>query len=101
MEVEMSVGSCSAYIRELYCPTLSAQGCRFLHSTDRGALIGPFARTFTKQIRAFSVVGSSGWNGLPLALCLLPRVHSDTSYSHLKHIHSHISLQPRWGRNHF
>ena len=34
--------------------------------------------------RAFSVVGPSVWNGLPLALWLLPRVHSDTFYSSLK-----------------
>jgi len=47
-------------------------------------LFVPFARTSTLQISAFSVVGPSVWNGLPLALRLLPRVHSDGFYSSLK-----------------
>ena len=44
----------------------------------------PFARTSTRQTCAFSVVGPSVWNGLPLALRLLPRVHSNAFYSSLK-----------------
>ena len=34
--------------------------------------------------RAFSAVGPSVWNGLPLAQRLLPRVHYDTFYSSLQ-----------------
>src|SRR6218665_2107523 len=41
-------------------------------------------RTDNRTPRAFSVVGPSVWNGLPLALRLFPRVHSDTFYSDLK-----------------
>jgi len=46
-----------------------------------------FARTSTHQIRAFSVVEPSvqtAWNGIPLALRLLPGVYSDAFYSSLK-----------------
>ena len=49
-----------------------------------GVLFVPIARTSTRQTRAFSVVGPSALNGLPLALRLLPRVHSDAFYSSLK-----------------
>jgi len=49
-----------------------------------GVTLVPFARTTTRQIRAFSAVGPSVWNGLPLALRLLPWVHSDAFYSSLK-----------------
>jgi len=44
----------------------------------------PFARTFTRQTRAFPVVGHSVWNGLPLAQQLLPRVHSEFCKETLK-----------------
>src|SRR6218665_1546892 len=49
-----------------------------------GFLFAPFARTSTTQARAFSVVGPSVWNGLPLSQRLLPRILSDTFYSSLK-----------------
>src|ERR1043165_3309663 len=61
------LGLAPAYLRDLCCPTSSAQGRRSLCSTERGVLMVPFARTATKQNRAFSVVGPSLWNGLPLA----------------------------------
>src|SRR6218665_3999741 len=38
----------------------------------------------TTQARAFSVVGPSVWNGLPLSQRLFPRILSDTLYSSLK-----------------
>src|SRR6218665_3513130 len=41
-----------------------------------GVLSVPFARTSTRQARACSVVGPSVWNGLSLALRLLPGFHS-------------------------
>ena len=49
-----------------------------------GVIFVSFARTSTRQTRTFSVVGASVWNGLPLALRLLPRVNSDAFYSCLK-----------------
>src|SRR6218665_3223559 len=54
-----------------------------VHS-KQGLLFVPFARTSTTQARAFSVVGPSVWNGLPLSQRLLPRILSDTFYSSLK-----------------
>src|SRR6218665_2480860 len=55
-----------------------------LRSSEQGLLFVPFARTSTTQARAFSVVGPSVWNGLPLSQRLLPRILSDTFYSSLK-----------------
>src|SRR6218665_534190 len=49
-----------------------------------GVLFVPFASTSTRQTHAFSVVGPSIWNGLPLALRLLPKAHPDAFYSSLK-----------------
>src|SRR6218665_3000001 len=75
----------SACLRDLIYLTLDIRGCSFLRSMKRGVLFVPFARTSARQTRAFSVIGSSIiWNGLPLALRLLPRVHLDTFYSSLK-----------------
>src|SRR6218665_4002478 len=57
----------------------------YLRSMEQGwVLFVPFARTSTHQTRSFSVVGPSVWNGLPLALRLLPRVHSDAFISSLR-----------------
>ena len=42
-------------------------------STEEGLLHVPFARISSVQKRAFSVVGLSIWNALPLVLCSLPR----------------------------
>src|SRR6218665_555159 len=39
----------------------------------------PFAPASTTQYRAFSVVGPSIWNGLPLGLCLPPSTDSSAS----------------------
>ena len=78
------LGLAPAYLRDLCCPTLGAPGRRSLRSTERGVLMVPFARTATKQNRAFSVVGPSLWNGLPLMLRLHPRIHSESFYTCLK-----------------
>ena len=78
------LGLAPAYLRDLCCPTLGAPGRRSLRSTERGVLMVPFARTATKQNRAFSVVGPSLWNGLPLTLRLHPRIHSESFYTCLK-----------------
>src|SRR6218665_3909130 len=51
---------------------------------EQRALLSTISRTSTTQARAFSVVGPSVWNGLPLSQTLLSRILSDTFYSSLK-----------------
>ena len=53
------LGLAPAYLTKLCSPTLSARGSRSLRSAEQGLLSVPFARTSTKQSRAFSVVGPS------------------------------------------
>ena len=62
-----------AYLWDLCCPTPGPRAYSSLRSIERGLLFVPFARTSTSQARAFSVVGPSVWNGLPVAQRLLPR----------------------------
>src|SRR6218665_3601727 len=64
-------------------PSAPEVAVHFAH-LEQGLLFVPFARTSATQGRAFSVVGPSVWNGLPLAQRLLPRILSDTFYSSLK-----------------
>ena len=78
------LGLAPAYLRELCCPVLTARGSRSLRSSEQGLLLVPFARTSTRQNRAFSVVGPLTWNGLPLELRLLPRTYSSVFFSRLK-----------------
>src|SRR6218665_1342098 len=75
------LGLAPAYLRDLCYPTLGIRGRSSLRSTKRGVLFVPFVCTSTRQVHEFSVVGTSVWNGLPLALRLLPRVLSDALYS--------------------
>jgi len=76
------LGLAPAYLQDLCCPTPGTRGRSSLGSSDQGLLFVPFART--TQARAFSVVGPSVWNGLPLSQRLLSRILSDTFYSSLK-----------------
>src|SRR6218665_25815 len=65
----------------LYAPTAAAERkppC-FIVSRQQ-----PFARTSTRQKRAFAVAGPSIWNGLPLSIRSLPRTLSQTFLSPLK-----------------
>ena len=78
------LGLAPAYLIELCCPTLSARGTRSLRSAEQDLLYVPHARTATKQSRAFSVVGPSIWNELPLALRSLPKIPTHLFPSHLK-----------------
>src|SRR6218665_2870836 len=79
------LGFAPAYFRDLCRPTTGTRGHRSsLRSSEQRLLFVPFARTSTTQARAFSVVGPSVWNGLPLSQRLLPRILSDTFYSRLK-----------------
>ena len=78
------LGLTPTYLLDLCRPVSGAQGSRSLRSAGKGVLTVPFARTYTMQSRAFSVVGPVVWNGLPLELRLLPRSLSDTFYNRLK-----------------
>src|SRR6218665_2226273 len=78
------VGLAPVYLRELCCPPLSAMSLRSLLSSQQGLLLVPFVRTSSKQIRAFSMVGPSTWNGLPSELRIFNRTLSRAFFSHLK-----------------
>src|SRR6218665_3014238 len=69
------------YLVEFCGPTQSARNSRSLRSADQGLLRVPFARTATRQKRAFAVAGPSIWNDLPLSIRLLPRTLSQTFLS--------------------
>jgi len=49
-----------------------------------GQLLVPRAATATRQRRAFSIVGPSTWNGLPLDVRLLPKNNESLFYRLLK-----------------
>src|SRR6218665_73789 len=55
------LGLAPAYLVEFCGPTQSARSSRSLRSADRGLLRVPFARTSTRQKRAFAVAGHSIW----------------------------------------
>ena len=78
-----------AYLVQFCGPTQSARSSRSLRSADQGLLrVGlQFARTSTRQKRAFAVVGPSIWNGLPLYIRSLPRTLS----------HTFLSIWSCWG----
>src|SRR6218665_972781 len=78
------LGLAPAYLVEFCGPTQSARSSCSLRSADRGLLRVPFARTSTRQKRAFAVAGPSIWNGLPLSIRSLPRTLSQTFLSQLK-----------------
>src|SRR6218665_3277579 len=78
------LGLALAYLVEFCGPTQSARSSRSLHSADQGLLRVPFARTSTRQKRAFAVVGLSIWNGLPFFFCSLPITLSQTFLFQLK-----------------
>src|SRR6218665_202601 len=63
---------------------LSSSLFLYRQSPDRGLLRVPFARTSTRQKRAFAVAGPSIWNGLPLSIRSLPRTLPQTFLSQLK-----------------
>ena len=46
---------------------------RYLVYLDVDQLLVPRAKTATRQHRAFSIVGPSTWNGLPLEIRILPK----------------------------
>ena len=77
-------GAAPLYLQELCSPVVYRSTCRMLRSVTQGLLVVPFSRTATMQQRAFSVVGPTTWNDLPLDLRLLSRNLNSTFYSTLK-----------------
>src|SRR6218665_3423355 len=66
-------GFASSYLTD-FCRLVSDLAFRrALRSSARCELLVPRARSALKQRRAFSVIGSSTWNQLPLTLRLLPQ----------------------------
>jgi len=78
------LGCAPAYLRELCCPVSAMAGRRALRSSSGGELLVPRTTTSTRQRRAFSVVGPSIWNRLPLEIRLLPRINTAMFYKLLK-----------------
>src|SRR5688572_26108968 len=67
-----------------YCPTSGVQRRSALRSANQAELLVPRSRTTIKQRRSFSVAGPTTWNGLPVALRLVPRGHTTTFFVNLK-----------------
>src|SRR6218665_2017632 len=59
--------------RERCRPVSGLPGRRALRSYATGQLLVSCAKTATRQRRAFSIVGPSTWNGLPLEIRILPK----------------------------
>ena len=78
------LGCAPSYLRELCRPVSDVVARRALRSAMRGELIVPRSRLSIMQRRAFSVVGPSTWNDLPLELRLLPLTNPTGFYKSLK-----------------
>src|SRR5678815_4372213 len=77
-------GIAPLYLRELCCSTSGVQRRSALRSANQAELLVPRSRTTIKQRRSFSVAGPTTWNGLPVALRLVPRGHTTTFFVNLK-----------------
>src|SRR6218665_1513890 len=73
MAVRGLLGSATGYLCELCRPVSGLPGRRALRSSASGQLLVPRAKTATRQRPAFSIVGPSTWNGLPLEIRILPK----------------------------
>src|SRR6218665_301006 len=86
--LEVSAGSppCSGLPQRslLFHILPGTRGCSLHRSMEQWLLFVPFALTSTSQAHAFSMVGPSVWNGLPLAQRLLLGILSNTFCSSLK-----------------
>src|SRR6218665_3205564 len=67
------LGSAPSYLCELCRPVYGLLGRRALRSSATGQLLVPRAKTATRQRSAFSIVGPSTCNGLPLEIRILPK----------------------------
>src|SRR6218665_209042 len=80
-----SVYGCSpSYLTDLCRPVSDLASRRAFRSSARGELLVPQARSAPKQHRAFSVIGPSTWNELPLTLRLLPQNNASSFCKLLK-----------------
>ena len=66
-------GCVPSYLTDLCRPVSDLASRQALRFSARGELLVPRARSALKQRRAFSVIGRSAWNELPLTLRWLPR----------------------------
>src|SRR6218665_532116 len=73
-----------SYLRDLCCPVSVLAARRVLRSAARGKLLVPRARLAIMQRRAFSVVGPSAWNALPVELRSLLMTSPSKFYISLK-----------------
>src|SRR6218665_1165538 len=87
------LGSAPGYLCELCRPVSGLPGRRALCSSATGQLLVPRAKTATRQRRAFSIVGPSTWNGLPLEIRILPKNNKSAFCRLLK-----TDLLLGWGR---
>ena len=67
--------SALGYHCELRRPVSGLPGRRALRFSATVQLLVPRAKTTTRQRRAFSIVGSSTWNGLSLEIRILPKTN--------------------------
>lgn len=63
---------------------MSSAACSLILSSSERELLVPRARSPIRQRRAFSVAGSSIWNGPPLEIRLLPRGNTCVFFKQLK-----------------
>src|SRR6218665_2358439 len=99
-------GLAPPYLREQCCPTVTIESRISLRSYAQRELLVPCTRTVIRQRRAFSVVGPTAWNGLPVALRLTPVAPSALFLSGLKttlfdrgwagSAHEYITLKGRY-----
>src|SRR6218665_3714562 len=73
-----------SYLRDLCCPVSVLAARRVLLSAAKGELLVPRARLTIMQQRAFSVVGPSAWNDLPVELRSLLMTSPSKFYISLK-----------------
>src|SRR5688572_13554464 len=83
------LGCASAYLRDLCRPLWNTAGSRVIRFLLGENSIVPHARSSIRQHRAFSMVGPSIWNGLPLEIRLLPR-DSAIAFNKLLNYKCHI-----------
>src|SRR6218665_1508785 len=67
------LGGAPGYLCELCRPVSGLPGRRALRSSVTDQLLVPRAKPATRQRRAYSIVGPSTWNGLPLEIRILPK----------------------------
>jgi hypothetical protein len=82
------VGAAPEYIRELCVPVSSQPGRRSLRSAARGDLMVPRSRTSMRAHRAFSCIGPSSWNYLPLTIRNIPLQAAQETFS--KFLKTHL-----------